>query len=317
MTQDQIDRMLPLGALKGALLAIGLLTLLGWSASTAVTDAHAQDAPRLASLEIWVWPEYDQPAALVFLRGELAADVALPAEVPLHIPASSGGPSAVASATTENGALANAAYELTEADDSLLLAVTTPDPFFHVEFYDTLATDSPDREYTYVWPGDVAVDELSVRVQEPAAAAELTVEPDLGPGTIEPDGLVYQSAQMGAFEAGSSLSIEVRYRKTDPRTSLDILSPETAPDSDGGLPSWLLPLALAAAGVVLAGAFVYWRSQRQPALAGGGPAAGSRRKGERARRPGRGAASQAFCTQCGNRLKADDRFCSQCGNEVG
>lgn len=317
MTQDRIDRMLPARAVKGALLAVGLLTLLGWTASAAVTRAHAQDAPRLASLEIGVWPEYDQPAALVILRGELAADVALPAEVPLHIPASSGGPSAVASAASEGGALVNAAYELTEADDSLLLTVTTPDPFFHVEFYDPLPTDSPDREYTYVWPGDVAVDELTVRVQEPAAAAELTVEPDIGPGTIEPDGLVYHSAQLGAFEAGSTQSVEVRYRKTDPRTSLDILSPAAEPDSDGGLPSWLLPAALAAAGVVLAGAFVYWRSRRQPALAGGGPAAGPRRKGERARRPGRGAAPQAFCTQCGNRLNPDDRFCSQCGNEVG
>ena len=319
MTQHQTDWRLPGTAMKGALLGVGLFILFAagvWTAPVAVTHVHAQDGPRLTSLEIGIWPEYDRAATLVILRGELPADVTLPAEVSLRIPASSGGPSAVASATVRGGALANTTYELVQDDDSLLLTITTPDPFFQVEFYDPLATDSPDREYTYVWSGDLAVDELSVRVQEPATSAELTVEPDLGPGITEPDGLIYHSAELGTFEAGKTLTIDVRYRKTDPRTSLDVLGAATDTGSDGGLPSWVLPAALVAAGVVAAVAFVYWRTQRQPALAGEGPAAGPRRKGERARRPGRAPTSQAFCTQCGNRLSPGDRFCSQCGTSA-
>ena len=63
-------------------------------------DPSSRDAPkgnpRLASLHIEIWPEFDRSAALVLLKGELAADVALPAAVSLRIAASSGGPTAVA-----------------------------------------------------------------------------------------------------------------------------------------------------------------------------------------------------------------------------
>src|SRR3989304_7632381 len=59
-----------------------------------------QENPRFASLLIEIWPEFDRRAALVILKGELAADLVLPAAVSLRIPASSGGASAVALAAT-------------------------------------------------------------------------------------------------------------------------------------------------------------------------------------------------------------------------
>jgi hypothetical protein len=303
---------------KLALLPVGLLLLLAATAWASPQQAlseqtlrpQAQEGLRLTSLEIGIWPEFDRPAALVLLSGELAADVPLPATVPLHIPASSGGPAAVASAT-EAGDLVNTTYELTEEDDSLLLTVTTPDPRFHVEFYDPLATDSPDREYTYVWPGDLPVDQLTVRLQEPEGASGFVVEPNLGPGIIEADGLVYHTADLGAFAAGDTLDVHVSYTKTDPRTTLEIISAAAGTESDGGLPSWVIPAIVAAVAALAVGGFVYWRTQRQPVPVPQGPGPGARRRG-RAEAPGR----QAFCTQCGHPLEGGDRFCSRCGTKV-
>src|SRR3990170_9127773 len=78
-----------------------------FAAAPAARDV-AKGNPRLASLQIEIWPEFDRPAAaLVILKGEIAANVPLPAAVSLRIAASSGGPSAVAYAAGLNSNLLN------------------------------------------------------------------------------------------------------------------------------------------------------------------------------------------------------------------
>lgn len=301
------------------MLLIGLLTVVIAAALAAplpVPSLRAQEDLRLASLEIGIWPEYDRPEALVILRGELAPGAQLPATVSLRIPASSGGPSAVASTATEGGMLTTRRYELTDEEDHLLLTVATPEPFFQVEFYDSLPTATSDRAYTYVWPGDLATDQLSVRVQEPAGSTNLTVEPDLGPGSIQPDGLVYHEAQMGAFEVGESLTITVRYQKTDLRTSVEVLDGTQGPDSDNGLPSWLLPAAIAAVVIVAVGSAAFWRAQRRPVQVATEATRRPRQRGRSASSAGGVSSPQAFCTQCGHQLGPDDRYCPRCGTEV-
>ena len=46
----------------------------------------AQSVATLERLEIVFWPEYDEPAVLVMLRGWLTADTPLPTVVPLPVP---------------------------------------------------------------------------------------------------------------------------------------------------------------------------------------------------------------------------------------
>lgn len=262
-----------------------------------------QENPRFASLLIEIWPEFDRRAALVILKGELAADLALPAAVSLRIPASSGGPSAVAFAATARAELFNLAYDRTDADNFITLRFKTAQRFLHVEFYDPLATSTPDRRYTYVWPGDLVVDQLSVRVQEPAAASNVSVQPDLGTGFAGPDGLLYRTAALGALKAGRQLPIEIRYTKTDSRTSSEILklnAPEpisqAATGSVQGVPGWLLVLAVVVALAVGAGVASLWYRRRRTSGA----------------QPGGG----AFCPECGSRLASGNRFCSTCGAPV-
>lgn len=261
--------------------------------------------PRLASLQIEIWPEYDRPAALVILKGELAADVALPAAVSLRLAAASGGPTAVAASTGPGTALFNLKHERKNADDFITVSFEAAQRLFHVEFYEPLATAKPERSYTYVWPGDFAVDRLHVILQEPAGALFVTAQPSLDATTTGQNGLRYRSSELGARKAGTPLPVKISYTKSDPRTSEQILQPKTpdvasapAPGSTGKSPRWwALVFAVAAALVIAAwAAYLWWRMRVKTT----------------APQPG----GAGFCAKCGTRAGADDRFCSKCGAKL-
>jgi len=274
---------------------------------------------RLENLQIEIWPEYDRPAALVILRGELAADVSLPATVSLRIPASTGGPAAVAYATEKKGGLLNLKHDRADAADFITLRFAVPARFFHVEFYDRFATAASARTYKYLWPGDLAVNWLDVVVQEPAGASGISILPELKEKSAGADGMQYRSAQLGPAKQGVPLPIEIQYTKSDPRTSVEILklaAPAPSPAPQAALPAAALPqtttplagkepasalvpalitaaLVIAAAGAAMGGYFFWIRRRPSPQ---GAPAAGGR-----------------FCTKCGHGVASEDRFCPKCG----
>jgi len=268
----------------------------------------AQENPRLANLQIEIWPEFDRPAALVILKGEFASDLSERA-VSLRIPASSGGPVAAAFAAAAGTELFNLEYDRTDAKDFITLRFKAPQRFFQVEFYDPLSTGTPDRRYTYVWPGDMAVERLSVRLQEPAAASNISMQPPPGAGVAGSHGLLYRTAELGALGAGKQLPIEIRYTKEDSRTSTQILGLKAAntepPAAPAGpavppadqVPIWLLVLTFAAVLVAAATVALLWWLWRNKAA--GAPDADT-----------------AFCTRCGGKIDAGDRFCSACGARI-
>jgi len=195
-------------------------------------------------------------------------------------------------------------YHFCQGAAVITLRLQVPQPFFHVEFYDPLPTSSPDRSYTYVWLGDLMVDRLRVSLQQPAGASGFSMRPEAGAGSSGPDGLLYRTVDLGAAAAGKQLPFEIRYTKTDARTSADILglkAPDATPAAITGaskaLPDWLLALAIYSGVIGAAGlAGTLWWRRRTKVLetqSGGGK----------------------FCTRCGNRLAAG-RFCSACGAPI-
>lgn len=309
--------------MKTVLCTVGTLLLLAlWLGQGAIGVTEAQEAPRLATLEIDIWPEYDRPAVLVILHGELAEDAALPASVSLRIPASSGGPTAVAYADSADGQLLNLPFDRTDAVDFVTLTFSLPGRFFQMEFYDPLQSEGATRSYSYIWPGDLRVEQLTVQVQEPAEASDLSVQPELGAGAAKPDGLTYREADLGAFDEGQTLTVDVRYQKTDPRTSTDILGLTTpaAPtaaggdESDGGTPFWLLLLPVLGALAIGGSLIVFWRRRAlASSTSAGRPTRAARR---RARAAGKSEGAAGFCPQCGKKLRPNDRFCPECGAVV-
>jgi len=287
-------------ALRILMLSLAVMLAPAFGADIPARDLAARN-PRLVKLQFEIWPEYDRPsAALVILRGEIAAEVALPAPMSVRIPASSGGPAAVAYSTAAGGNLLSLKYERGDASDFITLKFHTPERFIQIEFYDALAISGPDRRYAYLWTGDLAAERLSLIVQEPATASDLSVQPDLEAAGLGPDGLRYRSSELGAFQAGKRLEVKVRYSKTDPRTSLEIVKPEnpqppvapSAGPSKTELAIWLVGgVAVLGLGAWTA---VTWRSRRKSASA---PPSGDAR----------------FCGKCGAPSDSGDRFCSKCG----
>jgi hypothetical protein len=270
----------------------------------------AKGNPRLASLNIEIWPEYDRPAALLILRGVLAEGVKLPAAITLRLPAASGGAAAVAYSTAADGNLLNLKHASTSKGEYITVKFETPERYFHVEFYEPIPTAVAARTYRYVWPGDLAVERVTVVVQEPASASEFSVEPRLERLSTGQDGLRYRTADLGALEAGKPLSIALRYTKVDPRPSkpkaTELPAPVTAPApamatapvaaaTSGGLPEWALPLAAMALLGVLGAVFILWWWRRESAIA----------------KP-----VTQFCAKCGAAQAPGNRFCATCGAKV-
>ena len=277
-----------------------------FGAAPAARDV-AKGNPRLASLQIEIWPEFDRPAAaLVILKGELAANVPLPAAVSLRIAAASGGPSAVASSAGLDGNLANMKYDRKDAGEFITLKFEAPERVFHIEFYEPLVTSTGGRSYSYAWTGDLPTDRLRVVVQEPAMARDFSVQPPLDASAVGQDGLSYKSAELGAFQAGKRLDVKVNYTKTDPRTSVEIVKPSspassqlpTAPLPSAGpskteLAIWLVG-GVGVLGLAVWAAMMWWygRQDKQP------------------KSPPRHA---GYCRKCGAPWASGDRFCSKCG----
>jgi|KBSSwiStaDraftv2_1062776.scaffolds.fasta_scaffold34032_4 hypothetical protein len=290
------------------MIALALLILPAFA--LAQTGGAPKGNPRLASLNIEIWPEYDRPAALVILRGALAEGVKLPAAITLRLPAASGGPGAVAYSTTADGNLLNLKHERVNSGEFITLRFEVPERFFHVEFYEPIATGASARAYRYVWPGDLAVDRVTVVVQEPASASEFSVEPRLEGLSTGQEGLRYRTGELGKLEAGKPLPIALRYTKLDATPSrpkaIEQPVPVTTPGpalaaapvaaaTGSGLPNWVLPLA-AMSLLGLSGAmFILWWWRRE---SGGARSA------------------TQFCAKCGAAQAPGSRFCATCGAKV-
>ena len=289
-------------------IALALLVLPAFALAQA--GGSPKGNPRLASLNIEIWPEYDRPAVLVILRGALAESVKLPAAITLRLPATSGGPGAVAYSATADGNLLNLKHERANSAEFITLKFEVPERFFHVEFYEPIPTGAAARTYRYVWPGDLAVEHVTVVVQEPASSSEFSVEPRLERLTTGQDGLRYRTADLGTLEAGKPLPVALRYTKLDATPSKPKATeqpvPVTAPApamaaapvaaaTSAGLPNWVLPLAAMGLLGLFGAMFILWWWRRESG--GAKPAT-------------------QFCAKCGAAQAPGSRFCATCGAKV-
>ena len=321
-----------------------------------VPPALAQTTPRLTSLVIDVWSEFDRPATvLVIYRGQFAANAPAPERVTIRIPATAGEPSAVASPQAGNETVPInqwteliAAKKVTTARNGDWTEVTfSPSShLFNLEFYDKLNTVTYDRRYTVTWPGDYAADAVTLNVREPTGTTNFQALPALPPGVTDEEGLVAHQLNQGALNAGQPLAISLSYHREDKRTSIEALQlvtpvptrPAVATRPAAAVSSqWPLFIALGVGlALIVGGVAWYVRSQGTEAFRPYQPPRFSRAKGRRSVRTLRAPRSRprptaaatvtltsetgddapAYCTQCGQSLRPDDVFCPRCGTRV-
>ena len=330
---------------------IGLVLVAPFGALTPA--ALAQTPPRLATLVIDIWAEYDVASTvLVIYRGQFSPNAPVPSQVTLRIPATAGDPSAVASPQPGNETTSVNQWSViqattTRSGDWTLVTFAPLSRLFTIEFYDKLGTVTFDRSYKLTWPGDLAADAVTLNVREPVGAANFQFTPALPAGVIDEEGFVFHQLGLGTFEAGKPVVFSANYTRQDKRPSVQVLQLATpapasrvaTPSAQAGTQNWPL-IILLVAGLVLVvagGAVWYTRSQQTSALRPYKPPAfrhehksvrTSRAPRARPRpaatitptsittRPEAVEAKTAFCTQCGKSLQPDDLYCSRCGTRV-
>jgi hypothetical protein len=300
-----------------------VVLVIGMSFSTPV--AFAQAPLTLPSVEVDLWPEYDDPGVLVIYRISLPSTVSFPAEIKLRIPAAGGRPNAVA-ARQPDGSLMNANYTQQPYGAWNELRITATSPELQVEYYDpSLRKDGEQRSFTYEWPGDYAVQAFTVQVQKPWDAAAVQISPnDFGSGQIGGDGLTYYTENIGAIPAGPPFKIQLNYKKPSDQLSVSILQQATATENtlpvEANPPASLttyLPWVIALLGLVLLIAGGAWLIRSRQTSASATARKRTRRKSsdhQASALPAEG--GYVYCPQCGRRAAANDRYCRTCGSEL-
>lgn len=287
------------------LLLLGLLVL--------SQSASAQGEPGISALNVWIWPEYDEPDILVIHYIEISPSTILPVTMTFRIPAAAEKPHAVAVGPTPES-VADAPYTLEVDGKWVKVTLEVTAPYIQLEYYDpSLSKNGKNREFTYEWAGDYAVDKFHVELQQPFDAHDMTMEPLLA--TVNPiaGGVTYYTDDFGALAAGQTFTLDVSYVKESDALTVSFLNVEPAAPVDENTAGRVsldtyLPWLVGAFGVLMiAGGLYYY-------LRGSAHQSPSARRRHASREEA--AEGQIYCPQCGTRARRGDRFCRTCGTRL-
>ena len=280
----------------------------------APSSARAQTPIKLSRLQVQLWPEYDQPTMLVIYDFQLPDSVKLPVSVSLNFPKDSH-LVAVASLSPD-GSLLNTDYigpASNEAWQTVTIQIQTATTY-HVEYYQPLNKTGQKRDFTFLWPGDYAVDDISVSIRVPPNTSDIVTDPDMK-STKAADGSSSLVKDFGKLLSGQQFPLHLIYSRTSDALSVPGETVQPSKPLGSNTPGRVLlsnyvPYILGALGIIALGAaaiyFLQLRSPRTPA--------------RRQTHLSRGARAQAkvdlHCHQCGARAQPGDRFCRVCGTKL-
>jgi hypothetical protein len=278
-------------------------------------SAQAQGPVRLSSVQVQLWPEYDQPSMLVIYDFQLPDQVQLPVAVSIRFPKDANLMAVASQAAGEN--LLNTDYTgPTVAGDWQMITIEVQSvATYHVEYYEPLSFSGMLRKFSYAWPGDHAVDDLNVAVRLPVDATDVQAEPAME-SVSSSDGTPYLRQDFGAMQSGQQLTLNLTYSKAtnDLTASQTDLQPSKPLGSDTPGRVMLSNYAPYVAGMLglllIAGGGLYlWQSKRSRSPA-------RERRHRSSGQAGAGSDSDIYCHQCGTRAQPGDRFCRVCGTRL-
>ena len=274
----------------------------------------SQEPARLASLDVKLWPEYDQPKMLVIYDFQLAEGTTIPAQISFRLPKDA---EVNAVAASQNGDFVNGNFESSDAGDgwqSVTVFIDSPTAY-RIEYYEPLKMTGSQREFAFTWPGDFDIHAFTISVQEPVDTTSMSTDPAYPPKKGS-DGLTYHSSPVASLKQGETFTLAVKYDKTSQQLtvpSTDIKPSAPLNENTPGRVSLsnYLPYIIGALGVTLVvgglGYYLLW----------GKPRSVDRRPRRRTRaRPSESADAEIYCHQCGQRARPADRFCRVCGTRL-
>jgi len=285
--------------------------------------ARAQTAVTLESLDVELWPDYDREAVLVLLTGTLPDSTPLPATITFPLPDDIDF-NVVARITSDN-VMTDQGVTPQMGDNQVTFSM--PDNRFRVEYYQPYTANGNQRDFTFSWQSDIAVEQISVKIQQPVAATVLTTVPAATSVSEGQDGLTYHVLPSQAVAAGDVYSMELNYTMSTPQLTVTFSTADTettdlplldaTPVEEAGFNWQLLLIALGV--LILVATAVWYLISRQPPKS----RRPARPKPNRPKPEPKRTAAQAartgkanFCRQCGEPLQPEDKFCRSCGTAV-
>ena len=283
-------------------------------------SARAQEPVSLSTLNVSLWPEYDQPSLLVIYKAQIAPEVSLPAEITFRIPSQAGEPTAVAVGPNADS-VADVTVQLQPAGEWVQVSFIATTPAIQLEYYDPrLEKNGNQRTLNYSWPGDYAVDSLTLDVQHPIGSSNFSVTPPASNQVQDDEGFVYDLIDKGSVPAGETFVVTASYQKDTDELSATNLpiqpsAPVTAPTAARLNLGQALPWILGFLGIalIIGGGIWYWQSGKQPST----EKSRRRRRSTRPKVSGENPAGDGvYCHNCGKRAATGDRFCRTCGTKL-
>jgi len=288
-----------------------------------------QTFPRFSSMEIGLWPEYDQASMLVIYTFTLSSDTPVPASLSIRIPTAAGLPNALATGVDVDN-LFDIEYDRHVEGQWSYIRFKTSVPVIRLEYYDpTLTLQGTKRQFVFRWESDYDIDNVYLQVQQPFGASNLHISPTPKNGAWVSDNVLnYYNAQFSALAAKTPLALTVTYQKETEQLSISGLQvkptvPITA-NTAGRTSLWstipwilLIPLAIILIFVV---AIWYWRQSIPHAK----PIIDQHKKPPHELQKDKVDDSEVktitqpniHCHHCGKRAGTHDLFCRSCGTRL-
>jgi hypothetical protein len=277
------------------------------------TMAGAQGGVAINQLSVQLLPEYDQASMLVIYDFNLADPLNIPPAFTMRIPVDA---NLFAVAYNSSGELINAQYTASESlDEWQVVTITTNGgTTYRIEYYEPLTFSDARRTFTYLWPGDYTISDLTIFLGSPLDATEFTLDPAMDQTQRVTDGMSGYGKDFGSIPTGQQFILTMQYEKS---TSALVLPPQELQPSqslDENTPgrvslSNYWPYILGGLGLVmiLGGVVYYWQSGRKRV---------SRPRHRSHANLEQEEGEEQYCPQCGTRARANDRFCRVCGSRL-
>ncbi len=276
--------------------------VVAFTGNSSVSAEAAIGPSGFKAVNLWVYPEYDDPRLLVMLEGEIVGALP-PVEVTFLVPSAAEMYSAgsVDAQGQYTGGPPQRQPSSMPGWDEISYQVTANK--FRVEYYDPIIIGQPDKSISYEFRCLYPITGLEVIVQEPRKASDFIVSP-IGTAFVDDQGFNSYIFTYPELDKEQPLQFDFAYAKTDARPSLLI-------EESGISSSPLTIVVIAVLVIAFAGLFFWMRHATSRPKTRAGRRQLIRKSGLHRSADDRSKAR--FCSNCGDPIIGSHKFCSGCG----